>query len=73
MTPRSWRRLVYVTMQGLSYHHRPHHRRYMVTWTQRFAHEGLEYQPCQLCFRGTRPRHHGRLIEDDGRLTWIAA
>jgi hypothetical protein len=74
MTPRSWRRLVYVTSTGKHYHHRPHHSRYMVTWTQRFAAEGLFYEPCAVCFREDgRPRHRGHLIETSGTLGWVAS
>jgi hypothetical protein len=68
--PRSWKRLVYVTRTGKTYHHKPHHDLYMVTWTQRFAHEGLQYEPCQACFRGTKPRHRGRLVEAQQQLSW---
>ncbi len=68
--PRSWRRLVYVTPTGKTYHHKPHHDRYMATWTQRFAHDGLLYRPCSLCFRGTRPRHNGTLAEANHEIEW---
>ena len=71
--PRSWKRLVYVTSTGKTYHHRPHHDRYMVTWTQRFAHDGLLYEPCSYCFNGTRPRHHGHLVEANGQLGWVTS
>jgi hypothetical protein len=64
------RRLVYVTQTGNAYHLIPHTVRYTVTWTQRFASEGLGYEPCQQCFRGTRPRHRGRLIEEAGTIRW---
>lgn len=70
--PRSWSRLVYVTETGDTYHHRPHHGRYAVTWTQRFAHDGLEMRPCQTCFRGDKPRHRGRLDEVGRELVWSA-
>lgn len=71
--PRSWKRLVYVTQTGKTYHHRPHHPRYMVTWTQRFAHDGLDYAPCRTCFRGTVPRHRGWLAEAQGQLSWATS
>lgn len=71
--PRSWKRLVYVTSRGDTYHHRPHTRGYMCTWTQRFAHEGMLYSPCQICFKGTRPRHNGHLIEANGQLGWASS
>lgn len=62
-------RLVYVTETGDKYHHRPHHRSYSVTWTQRFAETGYGAQPCQVCFRGRRPRHRGRLVEEPAGVT----
>ena len=65
------KRLVYVTSTGKRYHLIPHTRGYMVTWTQRFAAEGLLYEPCQACFRGTRPRHRGRLVEEAGTIRWV--
>lgn len=68
----SWRRLVYVTSTGDAYHLRPHTEGYMVTWSQRMAHDGLGYAPCQMCFRGTRPRHRGVLSEAGGILEWTA-
>lgn len=70
VSPRSWKRLVYVTRTGKFYHVVDHEPFYMVTWTQRFAHEGLGYAPCRVCFKGTRPRHHGRLVEHDGTIEW---
>jgi hypothetical protein len=73
VSPRSWKRLVYVTRTGKTYHLATHEPSYTVTWTQRFAHEGLGYAPCQTCFRGTRPRHHGRLVELDGTIEWQPA